>query len=65
MFFIKLLLKMNDIIVGLQHGDEGKGKLYHNTDLVKFDTFEEMREYIETILDDKISIRFSSEYYNL
>ena len=50
---------MNDIIVGLQHGDEGKGKLYHNTDLVKFDTFEEMREYIETILDDKISIRFS------
>lgn len=49
-----LIINKCDIIKKL-----GKFKLYHNTELVKFDTFEEMKEYIENNLKGEISIRFS------
>lgn len=49
-----LIINKCDIIKKL-----GKFKLYHNYKLVSFDTFEEMRRYIEMSLKDEITIRFS------
>ena len=37
----------------------GKFKLYHNDELIQFDTFDEMRDYIKKNLNDEITIRFS------